>query len=112
MPELGVASKKNTESFQPLWNTLGVIHAVDAQNQEFVIEFMAKLISGVFNLVAGSMVGEFFEGNADRKGSNPGPLPFDSDSVVGIFANAGGFRKDPLQAAEKVVAITVGLKSQ
>ena len=71
---------------------------------------MAKLGRPDFNLVTGGVIGKFLESNADGERTYPSALAFHDHGVVGVFAKAGGFRDDSLQAAQKVEAVTVGLK--
>ena len=110
--QLWETPQQDSKRLQTLRNSLGVIHAVNAQNQELVSQLMPKLIRGEFDFTAGGMIGEFFEADADWKGADASAAIFQFDCVKRIVTGADSLRNNSFQAAHKVVAITVRLEAE
>src|SRR5713101_5905256 len=73
---------------------------------------MAKLDCLCLDRAAGSVTGKLFECDADGERTHPGRASVEDNGIVELAARGGCLGKNPLQAAQEVVAITISLKTQ
>ena len=112
MPQLGVTAQQNAESFKPLGNALGVIHAVDPEDNEVVTQLTSQLNGLGFYFPACGVAGKLVECNANRESGDRGSVLIERNNVVRLFPFRCCFGDDSLDAAQKIKAITVSLKSE
>src|SRR5215813_12241373 len=112
MPQLREAAQQNAKGFQPLWNTLCVVHAVDAEDNKIVGQLVAQLCGQGLDVATGSVSGEFLKGNADGKSRDAGAPVLQGNYVVRIFPDPRCLRNNAFEAAQKISAIALGLKAE
>src|SRR5205085_5225586 len=62
--------------------------------------------------MAGRVAGKLFAADADGKSRHRGATAIKGHKIMRIFADADRFRDDPLQAAQEIVAVAIGLEAE
>src|SRR5438067_6232841 len=89
--QFGVAAEQDAKRFEPLWNSLCVIHAINAEHENVFHQFTANLGGTRIDFGTRGCIRELIEINADGKGYYDAAVSLVGNNIVTLTAGNGKF---------------------
>ena len=109
--QLWKTTEQEAKRFESFRNPLGVVHAIHAQDKHVVKQLFADIRGPGGYVGMRGRYGEFFEVNADGESSHHRVAPLHPRKQMRMILLDGSFGEQTLEAAHKIVAVTVGLET-